>query len=168
MPIASALDLVNLNVSTLKKSQISALPTSGRNPFPLSIIVRQVVSDRLALAGEKLRAGDGLVRNLEFRSAISRHYYAMYHGARAIVFAVERGDDYERHNELPRHLPVTMNDVRAREVELTEARLLRNQADYDCYPVGQAGWEKDARELASIAATFLGACEDFALTNGYV
>jgi hypothetical protein len=61
-----------------------------------------------------------------------------------------------------------MNGVVLREAELTDARLLRNQADYDCYPVGHASWEMDARALAATAAAFLVAFEDFALTNGHV
>ncbi|WP_330467515.1 hypothetical protein [Micromonospora zamorensis] len=130
--------------------------------------MRLVVSDRLKLAGEHLRAGDSLGLSNHFRSAISRHYYAMYHAARAIVFAEEKGDDHERHSVLPRHLPSTLSDARLWEVRLTDARLLRNQADYDPYPAGPKEWATDSRILAVTAAQFLAACENFALTNGHV
>ncbi|MGW0494956.1 HEPN domain-containing protein [Streptomyces sp. NPDC003007] len=131
-------------------------------------LLQQVVVDRLLLAGEHLRAGDHLLFGTQYRSAISRHYYAMYHGARAIVFAENRGDDYERHSILPRNLPPTLPNSATRESELTDARLLRNQADYDAYPLNESEWEADARALAVTAANFLQECESFASMNGYI
>ena len=104
----------------------------------------------------------------QFRASNGRHYYAMYHGARSVTYAVNTGDDYEKHSVLPRNLPVAMMNVSGRESELTDARLLRNQADYDPYPSIPADWEADARNLASTAASFLQACEDFALANGFI
>ncbi|MFF8100874.1 hypothetical protein ACF07S_14035 [Streptomyces sp. NPDC016640] len=92
----------------------------------------------------------------------------MYHGARAIVFAENRGDDHERHNILPRNLPSAWVNAATRESELTDARLLRNQADYDAYPLNESDWEADARALAVTAANFLQDCEFFASTNGYI
>lgn len=92
----------------------------------------------------------------------------MYQAARAIVFAEVRGDDHERHNILPRNLPSNLVNAAARESELTDARLLRNQADYDVYPVSDSDWEDDARGLAVIAADFLQACDDFASMNGHI
>ncbi|MFF3712380.1 HEPN domain-containing protein [Streptomyces phaeochromogenes] len=124
--------------------------------------------DRLLLAGEHLRSGDHLLFSTQYRSAISRHYYAMYHAARAVVFAESGGDDYERHNILPRNLPPTLPNSTTCESELTDARLLRNQADYDAYPLNETEWENDARALAVTAANFLQACESFASTNGYI
>ncbi|MFI2113153.1 hypothetical protein ACH489_01695 [Streptomyces rubiginosohelvolus] len=169
MPDTKPTDLVLLHFSTSKSEAISAFPTRGtRHPFPLAQLMRQVVSDRLFLAGEQLRAGDHLLLGGQHRSAISRHYYAMYQAARAIVFAETRGDDYERHNILPRNLPPTLEDSATREAELTNARLLRNQADYDVYPLSDSDWETDARALAATAVNFLQICETFASTNGHI
>ncbi|MFI9010516.1 HEPN domain-containing protein [Actinosynnema sp. NPDC053489] len=171
MPALTPADQVALHISTLKKAGVqsyTAANPSGRHPFPLPLLMKQVVSDRLMLAGEQLGVGDHMLNNQQFRSSISRHYYAMYHAARAVVFAVEQGDDYERHNELPRHLPQGMPNVAKHEISLTEARLLRNQADYDPYPVSAADWETDARALAATAAQFVNDFESFAITNGYV
>ncbi|WP_157871729.1 MULTISPECIES: HEPN domain-containing protein [Frankia] len=169
MPTATSVEKIYLHVSTLRKEDVAAFSTGkSRHPFPIVEIVTQVVSDRLALAGEKLRTGDGMIRESYYRSAISRHYYAMYHAARAVVFAVEKGDDFERHSELPRHLPKQMAGVVTMEAELTEARLLRNQADYDCYPANLQAWEYDARKLAASAAVFVKTCESFVIENGYV
>ncbi|WP_280433060.1 HEPN domain-containing protein [Nocardia brasiliensis] len=170
MPTLTPADQVGLHISTLKSSQLLLYSsnTAGRHPFPLAVLIRQVVSDRLVLAGDRLGDGDRLILAKNYRSAISRHYYAMYHAARAIVFAEEKGDDHEKHNVLPRHLPPSMSNVGQYENELTNARLLRNQADYDIYPSGDAAWEVEARSLAVIAAGFVNAFEHFALTNGYV
>jgi hypothetical protein len=92
----------------------------------------------------------------------------MYHAARSIVYADFRGDDHERHNVLPRHLPTRLPGKLTREQQLTDARLLRNEADYDVYPFNVSEWESDARRLAITATEFVKACEDFALTEGYV
>ncbi|MGW3460731.1 HEPN domain-containing protein [Streptomyces olivaceoviridis] len=169
MPVVTPADLLLLHISTSKSAAISAIPTGGgRYPFPIAQLLQQVVVDRLLLAGEHLRAGDQLLFSAQYRSAISRHYYAMYHAARAIVFAEKKGDDHERHHILPRNLPSTLLDSSVRESELTDARLLRNQADYDAYPVNETEWENDARTLAVTAANFLQTCESFASTNGYI
>src|SRR6185312_15237611 len=98
-------------VGTSRVASLASLPAAGRYPMPIPDLIRQAASDRLTLAGDHLRRGDNALLNAEFRFAISRHYYAMYHAARAIVFAANRGDDYERHAELPRHLPNNMKQV---------------------------------------------------------
>ena len=92
----------------------------------------------------------------------------MYHSARAITFAVTVGDDHQSHPSLPRNLPPGLPKRAQREVELTDARLIRNQADYDCYPTIETEWRQDARRLAPVAADFVGTCEDFALLNGFI
>ncbi|MFK0214786.1 HEPN domain-containing protein [Streptomyces sp. NPDC090298] len=130
--------------------------------------MQQAVTDRLSLAGEHLRSGDHLLFAGQFRSAISRHYYAMYHAGRAIVYATNRGDDFERHHILPRNLPSGLPEKSKLEGELTNARLLRNQADYDAYPLNESDWAADSRSLSVTAANFLQACQDFASTNGYI
>jgi uncharacterized protein (UPF0332 family) len=167
MPTLAIADSMFLYVGTLRKSDLSSIP-SGRYPLPMGRMIAQVVSDRLSLAGQQIQAGDQLITNLEFRSAISRHYYSMYHAARAIVFAHHVGDDFQKHMDLPRNLPSILTDVTLRETQLTNARLLRNQADYDPYPAQLSEWEPDARALSVTASDFVGGCEDFALSNGYI
>jgi uncharacterized protein (UPF0332 family) len=169
MPSVKPLDLFMRHISTCRRTDLAALPvTGGKYPFPVALLIQQATSDRLRLAGEHLRAGDQLIFSNQFRSAISRHYYAMYHAARSIVYADFRGDDYERHNILPRHLPAKLPDKMSREQQLTNARLLRNEADYDVYPSNIPEWEHDARRLTITATDFVRACEDFALAEGYV
>ena len=169
LPNVSLIDQMLLHVSTCKIAQISLLSNStGRSPMPVNAMMIRVVSDRLGLAGEHLRAGDYFLQASQFRSAISRHYYAMYHAARAITFGVVGGDDHQQHSVLPRNLPQSLPSVAALEIELTDARLLRNMADYDPYPVSIGDWEADARRLSSTAASFVSECEDFALGNGLI
>jgi uncharacterized protein (UPF0332 family) len=169
MPTVTPTDQILLHISTCKKAVIATYSANGsRHPLPLVQLVQQAVSDRLMLAGEHLRAGDQLLLATQYRSAISRHYYAMYQAARAIVFAENRGDDYERHSILPRNLPTSMKGAAIRENKLVNARLLRNQADYDVYPMSPGHWESDARTLAITAGEFVQACEDFALANGHI
>lgn len=169
MPIVTLTDQMLLHISTSKSTTISTLPAGGsKYPFPTAQLLQQVVSDRLLLAGGHLGAGDALLFAMQYRSAISRFYYAMYQAARAIAFAETKGDDHERHNILPRNLPAGIDNPVAREAELTDARLLRNQADYDIYPIKESDWESDARALSATSANFVQMCESFALTNGYI
>ncbi len=92
----------------------------------------------------------------------------MYHAARSIVYAETRGDDYEKHHIIARHLPPQMPNLVKREQQLTNARFLRNEADYDVYPFNFSEWEADAKFLSITASDFVQACEEFALTEGYV
>jgi uncharacterized protein (UPF0332 family) len=167
MPVLAITDSVFLYVGTLKKTDMAAIP-AGRYPFPMARMISRVVSDRLTLAGQHIQAGDQLIAGLEFRSSISRHYYAMYHAARAIVFAHNGGDDFQKHIDLPRNLPSTWSNVTLREAQLADARFLRNQADYDPYPAQLIEWEADARALSVTASDFVNACEDYALMNGHI
>ena len=92
----------------------------------------------------------------------------MYHSARAITFASFGGDDHERHNILPRNLPHDIAERGRLEIQLTEARLLRNQADYDPYPQSSTAWRADAQSLSATSAKFVQACEEYALEKGYL
>ncbi|MEW2436720.1 hypothetical protein AB0952_21625 [Streptomyces caniferus] len=169
MPTVTLADQMLLHISTSKSAAISTLSAGkSKYPFPTAQLLQQIVSDRLLLAGGHLRAGDALLFASQYRSAISRFYYAMYQAARAIAFAETKGDDHERHNVLPRKLPEGIDNPAVREAELVEARLLRNQADYDVYPINESDWEGEARALSATAATFVQTCESFALTNGHI
>lgn len=169
MPVVTLFDGMLLSISTSTAADIAALPLSNsRYPMPVDQVVRKIVGDRLALAGTYLSAGDRLLREGHFRSAISRHYYAMYHAARAVAFGHYKGDDHERHSKLPRALPNSLDRIEELRNDLTEARFLRNQADYDPYPSVESEWDADARKLSSVAAAFCSYCDEYAQLNGLI
>jgi uncharacterized protein (UPF0332 family) len=169
LPTITVVEGMLRHVATLKASAIVALSGTGsRNPFPVADVVRQVTSDRLGMAGSHLRAADQLLQNGIFRASISRHYYAMYHTARAVVFAEAQGDDHQQHGVLARKLPSNLPKKALREAQLTDARLLRNEADYDPYPMSEALWADDAQALGATASEFISELEEFALTTGLI
>ena len=92
--------------------------------------------DRLLLAESMIRAGDKLfkARPPEYRSAISRYYYAMYHSARAVTYFRFDGDDHQAHSALPSHLPHDFPNQASWQNEIKDARERRNEADYEPYP----------------------------------
>jgi uncharacterized protein (UPF0332 family) len=81
-----------------------------------------------------------------YRAAISRYYYSMYHSMRACVFLNYGGDDHEAHTTLPQHIPSDFPSPDW-ESKLKDARLARNQADYDPYPNHHAYWKRRATDL---------------------
>lgn len=158
-----------LHISTCKKDELAGLSVSNsRYAMPVPELIKQATIDRLMLASEHLRIGDHMIATNMYRASIGRNYYAMYHAARAVAFASHGGDDHERHRHLPRNLPAALPDRPSREIELIDARLLRNQADYDPYPLNDVEWIEDARSLASTAAMFVNACETFANEGGLI
>jgi uncharacterized protein (UPF0332 family) len=165
VPVIDVSDAFLRFVSTAPKSIIDGLPSGGRrNPFPLEAARKQVVADRFRLAADHLRAADHLLRDEQFRSAIGRYYYAMYHAARGTVFGSFGGDDYEKHSTLPKHLPLDLDPGKTMEEELNDARLLRNEADYDVYPT--SAWRSDAISLSIQATSFVAQCSDFSTGEG--
>lgn len=168
-PVLTPQDLFLLNISTGDAAYLTGLQSlqtgNSRYPMPFHGLIIQATVDRLALAGEHLRAGDALLQLDEFRSSIGRFYYAMYHSARSVTFASIPGDDHERHSALPRNLAGPISHLAS---SLTDARLLRNQADYDPYPVVNDEWETDARSMSVAASTFVADCVQAATTNGWI
>lgn len=162
-------DAALLAVSNATAADLASMTLSSAGGISVvAPLFANVVADRLALAGEHMVAGGQLLLDEQFRSSISRHYYGMYHAARSIVFAVTKGDDFKNHEILARNLPGSLPDVSQLELNLTLARLLRNQADYDPYPTSPGDWATDARALAATAAEFCEACDTFATTNGFL
>jgi uncharacterized protein (UPF0332 family) len=149
-------------------TQIASLPVSIGRSFATTNLMRQVVSDRLELAGNHLRTGDTLAQLTSYRSAISRYYYAMYHAGRAICFGYYKGDDYQLHRVLPRNLPPTLPNFSRWTNELDDARLVRNMADYDLYPRATSDWKNDSVALAISGSEFLIECEEFAMKAGLI
>lgn len=117
----------------------------------------RVVKDRLALAKSKLKAATQAASCMPslWRTAISRAYYCMYHAARAATYLSYGGDDYEEHSTLPGKLPVDFPNYAHWQNKLKNARLERNRADYDPYPVDEAEFKYICLELIRDAAEFI-------------
>ncbi|TXS34099.1 HEPN domain-containing protein [Streptomyces sp. gb1(2016)] len=123
----------------------------------MSDLQHQVCADRIELSAHFLKAADKSLRTrpAQYRTAVSRYYYSMYHAARAVVYFAHGGDDHEKHSVLPTKLPADFPSSSYWQNELKDARLNRNSADYDPYPGAQAHWKGLANALSSTAPNFL-------------
>lgn len=102
----------------------------------------------------------------QHRSAISRYYYSMYHAMRACVYLEHGGDDFEKHSDLPLHVPTTLDPTTNWSSKLKDARLLRNRADYDAYPVSNKAWSKSAASIKIDAGLLLKVSRQYLISKG--
>lgn len=129
-----------LVLGKFKRSQLSLLKNGVRleqvlaQTIPDMMLV--IAADRYKLAAQFLSSAKRMNRSRPpmNRSVISRSYYAMYHAARAISFLCTEGDDHESHNDLHNGLPADFPNLAQWQNALKDARLRRNEADYDPYP----------------------------------
>lgn len=111
----------------------------------------KAAGDRLELAASFLTAARQLFALGKYRDATSRGYYSAYHAIRAATFVSVGGDDHEAHSILPANLPANFPKPDVTKNNLSTARLLRNQADYDPYPKADSAFKSDAKEVIAIA-----------------
>ena len=168
LPKQSVEESILLNLAQSSQSDMEWLEGFVGGPNNLTSRIGEVISHRLELAGKHLRNGDSFLVIKEYRTSISRHYYAMYHSARAICFGYHRGDDYQKHFVLPKHMPDDLEDRWRFSGTLNESRLLRNMADYDLYPLDESKWSKDANRMSSLASEFVSVCEEYAKFKGWL
>jgi uncharacterized protein (UPF0332 family) len=102
----------------------------------------------------------------QYRVALARSYYAMYHAARAVTFFIEGGDDHQEHSVLPGHIPGDFPNRAHWENELKNARLERNKADYDPYPKSDQAFAPSARSTLQSAENFLPVAKHYLLQKG--
>lgn len=101
-----------------------------------------------------------------FRLAINRAYYSLYHAFRATMFFYAKGDDHQDHSELPARLP---QDFPNRDVwmnALKNARMERNRADYEPYPIQSQHWSVPAATVLEDATKALPAIVTYLQTKG--
>lgn len=135
---------------------------------PLIDLQHQACADRIALAKNFLITADRLMKTRppEYRSAISRYYYAMYHAIRAVAYFNEGGDDKESHSTLPGAVPSDFTDSALWQNSLKDARARRNEADYDPYPAHLSAWRTVAVDLQGKAPILLALSEDYLKQKG--
>ena len=138
---------------------------SGRT---IDDLIAQACADRLRLAAGFLDDADRSMRSRPpmRRSAVGRYYYAMYQAARAVVFFRTPGDDHEQHSDLPKWLPADFPDVERWKNSLKDARLRRNEADYDPYPGADTDFAEAARTLKSDARALVAEARTYLLAKG--
>jgi uncharacterized protein (UPF0332 family) len=156
----SPLEMQILLISKYKKGQIDWLRNgiqierlSGQT---INDLVLQACSARHSLAAHFLQSAAMLLKMkpARHRDAISRSYYAMYHAARAVVYLDYQGDDHQEHNELHKHIPADFPDMATWQNELKEARLKRNEADYDFFPKANSAFRAASGSLFGKAKEF--------------
>lgn len=168
LPTKNVTETFMQTFAQLNSKHRATFPIQIGNKFQTSNLAKQIVSDRLRLAGYHLRNGDFLIQNGQNRTSISRYYYCMYHAGRAVCYGYHLGDDYQQHSILPKNLPSNLPQQTSWSRSLNEARLLRNEADYDLYPDSDGRWKADATNLGVTAAEFLIECETFAINEGLI
>lgn len=160
------------DITTSQKNKIGQLrygvKVESATNKPIDELVRQATKDRLRLA-EQVRRDARLLLNLNpiaARSSISRSYYAMYHASRSLLFFMYEGDDHQEHKDFFKYLPKDFPNAQFWENELKQARLERNTADYDPYPLDQKEFAPNARTRLSQANKYLPLVRSYLKTKG--
>lgn len=145
---------VNLLCQVVKETQ-------SIDESSLAELLNEFVSERMRLAKEFWSTAKRLKPETpaDHIAIIGRAYYAMYHAARAVVFAHKR-TDVDKHEELPGHLP---RGGFAKEGywqdRLGYWRTVRNDLDYSPWPNQEVGVESLAKQVLKEAHLFILECE---------
>jgi uncharacterized protein (UPF0332 family) len=173
--MASRNSLVDTELAKLtkeNKSTINSLKRGAniekRTGHAIDSLIELATRDRMRLAERILKSAiySSKAKIPANRLTIARAYYAMYHAARAMVFFRENGDDFEEHRELPNHLPKDFPAVATWQNDLKTARLERNRADYDPYPVGDAAFAATATASLQSAKRFVAEVKMYLASKG--
>jgi uncharacterized protein (UPF0332 family) len=134
----------------------------------ISELICLVAVDRWRLAFEHRRQANKVLELATplYRCAVSRYYYAMYHSMRACEYVYHRGDDYEKHMELPKNIPPDFDPGVNWQNKLKDAREIRNSADYDPYPKSDSAWRKNALALRVDADQLLSLTRNYLQNKG--
>lgn len=130
----------------------------------------RAIADRLSLADSFLVMAERLRRSRSdlARAAVARYYYAMYHAFRAVAYQATRGDDHQEHRKLPDKIPDDFPDKANASNALKDARLVRNEADYDPYPVSSSYFTEYAKAVAPTAVDYLAKARAYVKSKGNV
>jgi uncharacterized protein (UPF0332 family) len=146
----------------------SGVSLEARTGYTIDELLVVACRDRIILARDTLASANKIISSAtpSHRAAVARAYYAMYHTARAVVFYVEQGDDYQDHSELPKHIPNDFPDRAVWENELKNARFERNRADYEPYPRNDVSFAEPARRIIGKAKELLKVSRSYLRTKG--
>ncbi|MBR0969608.1 HEPN domain-containing protein [Bradyrhizobium japonicum] len=155
-----------------KKNQINHMQNgvrlAGLAGVPLEDLLRQASSARLKLAKRFLRSSRHLMshRPVLYRDVVSRAYYSIYHSARAVSFLSHPGDDYEEHDKVATGLPPDLPDVEVWRNKIKDARLKRNEADYEPFMVSDPQFKRASATVLSTANDFIVVCSTYLRSEG--
>ena len=119
-------------------------------------IVSKACSFRLRLALDFLRCGrqEFARPRPNYRLVIGRGYYSMYHYSRALVYFIHGGDDHESHSNVAKAIPEDLDQRAAWANKLRIARLERNRADYDPFPLADSSYKSSATQVIEDAGNW--------------
>lgn len=155
-----------------KKAQVDLLKNGVRlqtiGGTTIDELILLACTDRLALSHHFLESAARLrrMRPASYRNSASRSYYSMYHAARTISFVVHTGDDNQDHRDLHKGIPDEFPDSERWRNDLKEARLRRNEADYDPYPKLDDEFADVSRIQLRVATDFLQVAEQYLKGKG--
>jgi uncharacterized protein (UPF0332 family) len=129
----------------------------ARTGYSISEVLAKVAIDRVKLSQQFYVQANSLLTqdHPPYRLVVARSYYSMYHVIRAIVFYTTEGDDFEKHSELPKHIPSDFPQASHWANELKMARLNRNKADYNPYPRAESHFASDATHTVATSKILL-------------
>ena len=155
-----------------KKNQINHMQNgvrlAGLAAAPLEDLLRRASSARLRLARRFLRSSRYLMshRPVLYRDVVSRAYYSIYHSARAVSFLTYPGDDCEEHDKVATGLPPDLPDVEVWRNKIKDARLKRNEADYEPFMVSDPQFKQASATTLSAATDFIVVCSTYLRSKG--
>jgi uncharacterized protein (UPF0332 family) len=161
-----------LRLQKFKKHQINLMQNGvrleGLAGARIEDLLRQASSARFTLAKRFLRSSRYLMshRPVLHRDVVSRAYYSIYHSARAVSFLTHPGDDYEEHDKVANGLPADLPDVELWRNKIKDARLKRNEADYEPYMSSDPQFKRASAATLSLAGDFIGVCSTYLRSQG--
>lgn len=168
----NALEQELLRLQKFSKNQINLLQNGvrlvGISGKQIDDLLRDASEARFRLAKRFLRSSKHLAghKPVLHRDVVSRSYYAVYHAARAVAFLTQPGDDYEHHDKVANGLPNDLPDVELWRNKIKDARLKRNEADYEPFMNCDPTFRVASAETMKIATEFLGVCTTYLRGKG--
>ena len=169
-------DRLLLAISTAKKQAIDGYKfgvfLASKSGLSLEELTENAVRDRLEFAEKTLKTAKSISRSRllkgHHRLSIARSYYAFYHTARALAFFSEGGDDQQDHSSVGHSIPTDFPDRAIWQNRLKIARLDRNRADYEPYPVNERGFREIAQTTLKHSEEFLALAKGYLKKKGWV
>lgn len=165
---------IYLDVARAPKAEIDSwkrgVSIEAKAGESISAIFKRACVFRYRLGDEFLTAARIEIKKAKpkNRSAVGRSYYAMYHYVRAVVYLSYGGDDHEAHSNVPKKIPDDFPDRALWQNRLREARLERNRADYDPFPLSNLSYKASAAKIFGYAVGFSKVTKRYLQSKGVV